>query len=264
MRLRDTELNIFCLCGQWWAGSTSCNHISFTSQTGQWAAGTSAPTAVMSVFVGARSGQRQGNCGVLQMRLDDVVELFSVLIELHDALRFFSHPELVKFISQITWKSSNWKCKTGSEVDREKKKDKIENKTYSKAGESALVQVSLALCCRNGVSRHRFSSGCRPSLSSWFQRWHTSTYSLTKRKMEVWSEGCYGLLVGAEMRLCHNTIVCAEIWSLAYATKSPLPEFRVVGMRQHLTSLLCVVLAEKPEIKRNVVLKKTDSNRTES
>lgn len=49
----------------------------------------------MSVFVRA-DGQR--DVGVLQMSLDDVVELFSVLIELHDALWFLSHPELVKFI----------------------------------------------------------------------------------------------------------------------------------------------------------------------
>lgn len=61
----------------------------------------------MSKFVRARSGQREGDSGVLQMNLDDVVELFSVLIELHDALWFFGHPELVKFIRQITWRSSN-------------------------------------------------------------------------------------------------------------------------------------------------------------
>lgn len=53
----------------------------------------------------------------------------------------------------------------------------------------------------------------------------------------------------------------SEFWTFACAAESPLPEFRVVGMGQHLTSLLCVVFTEKPGIKTNVVLKKTDSNR---
>lgn len=69
------------------------------------AVGSSAPWPARLVFVRA-DGQCEGDVGVLQMSLDDVVELFSVLIEVHDALRFFSHPELVKLIRQITCRGS--------------------------------------------------------------------------------------------------------------------------------------------------------------
>lgn len=36
------------------------------------------------------------------MSFDFVVEFFSVLVELHDALWFFSNPELIELIRQIT------------------------------------------------------------------------------------------------------------------------------------------------------------------
>lgn len=55
------------------------------------------------VFVGGDS-QYKGHIWVLQVSLDYAVELFPVLIELHDAFRFFGHPEFIKFICQITWK----------------------------------------------------------------------------------------------------------------------------------------------------------------
>lgn len=35
---------------------------------------------------------------------DYVMEFFSVLVELHDALGFFCHPELIEFIRQIACK----------------------------------------------------------------------------------------------------------------------------------------------------------------
>lgn len=57
----------------------------------------------MLVFVGG-SSQYKGHIWVLQVNLDYVVELFPVLIELHDAFWFFCHPEFIKFICQITLK----------------------------------------------------------------------------------------------------------------------------------------------------------------
>ena len=45
------------------------------------------------------------------MCLDCIMEFFSVLIELHDALWFFCHPEFIKFIRQITWKRETSRIK---------------------------------------------------------------------------------------------------------------------------------------------------------
>lgn len=53
------------------------------------------------VFVRANS-QCEGHIWVLEMSLDSVMELFSVLVELHDAFWFLRHPEFIKFICQIT------------------------------------------------------------------------------------------------------------------------------------------------------------------
>lgn len=147
-------------------------------QTGPTAVGSSAPWPARLVFVRA-DGQREGDVGVLQMSLDDVVEPFSVLIEVHDALRFFSHPELVKLIRQITWRGSKWEmyllCYKNSFFSQLKgyyiilriiKNNREKERTHSIAGGSAGVQVFPALCCRNGVSKRHFSADCRPSPSS--------------------------------------------------------------------------------------------------
>lgn len=40
---------------------------------------------------------------IAEEMLDLVVKLFSVLVEMHYALRLFSKPKLVKFIQKITW-----------------------------------------------------------------------------------------------------------------------------------------------------------------
>lgn len=47
-------------------------------------------------------GQCEGDVGFLQVCPDDGVELFPVLIEVHDALWFLQQPELVKLVGQET------------------------------------------------------------------------------------------------------------------------------------------------------------------
>lgn len=45
--------------------------------------------------------QSERNIWLLKESLDFVMELFSVLVKLHDAFWFFSHPEFIKFIRQV-------------------------------------------------------------------------------------------------------------------------------------------------------------------
>lgn len=73
-------------------------------------------------------------------------------------------------------------------------------------------------------------------------------YGLTNMKSGSSVRGIAGLLLSAEEQFCHNEDVCSQLWFFACAAKCLLPEFRVVGMGQHLTSLLCVVFTEKPAI----------------
>lgn len=45
--------------------------------------------------------QSETNIGLLEESLDFIVELFPVLVEMHDALWFFSQPEFIKLVRQI-------------------------------------------------------------------------------------------------------------------------------------------------------------------
>lgn len=54
----------------------------------------------MLLFVRAHS-QSERNVGLLKESLDFFMELFSVLVKLHDAFWFFSHPEFIELIRQI-------------------------------------------------------------------------------------------------------------------------------------------------------------------
>lgn len=59
--------------------------------------------------------------------------------------------------------------------------------THSKADGSAGAQVFPGLCCRNAVSKHRSSGGCRPSLLSWCQLWHMNTWKhVILRFSKIW------------------------------------------------------------------------------
>ena len=53
------------------------------------------------VFGGAH--QCEGHPGLLERGLHLAVELLPVVVELHDALRFGRHPELVKLVGQVTY-----------------------------------------------------------------------------------------------------------------------------------------------------------------
>lgn len=46
--------------------------------------------------------QRKSHVGVLEMTFDLVVEFLSVTVELHDAFRFFSDPEPIELVHQVT------------------------------------------------------------------------------------------------------------------------------------------------------------------
>ena len=48
-------------------------------------------------------GQSEGHAGLPEQDLHLAVELLPVVVELHDALRFGRHPELVKLIGQVTY-----------------------------------------------------------------------------------------------------------------------------------------------------------------
>lgn len=85
-----------------------------------------------------------------------------------------------------------------------------------------------------------------PNYGIWISKvWQTGRWKFSWR-------GWYGLPAGPEEQLWHCKDVHSEFWFFARAAKCLLPEFGVVGMGQHLASLLCVVFTEKPAIERNV------------
>lgn len=49
--------------------------------------------------------QSETNIGLLEESLDFIVELFPVLVEMHDALWFFSQPEFIKLVRQIAYEN---------------------------------------------------------------------------------------------------------------------------------------------------------------
>lgn len=203
----------------------------------------------MSVFVRA-DGQR--DVWVLQMSLDNVVELFSVLIELHDALWFFSHPELVKFIRQITWTSSNWKGEfffffflhcAELQHHREKRKLTVQ-----------LVEVLESRCSLHTVVEMGFQ-GATFQQAVGHLRQVNANYGIGISTVWQTGEWKFGWRVdmGSWSLQRNNSVTIRTSWFFVCAAKCLLPEFRVVGMGQHLTSLLCVVFTEKPAVETNVI-----------